>query len=93
MSGAERTTVLSIFFFFPKIQFILSNYASAENKNLSNKNYNRLNIDQIINEKINNLPILDNDTNNVVEFNDSFDDEINNNKKRNFWDLFKKDEN
>ena len=47
----------------------------------------------VCNEKINNLPILDNDTNNVVEFNDSFDDEINNNKKRNFWDLFKKDEN
>ena len=65
----------------------------SSNKNLSNKNYNRLNIDQIINEKINNLPILDNDTNNVVEFNDSLDDEINNNKKRNFWDLFKKDEN
>ena len=73
------------------IFFIFKYYSS--NKNLSNKNYNRLNIDQIINEKINNLPILDNDTNNVIEFNDSFDDEINNNKKRNFWDLFKKDEN
>ena len=73
------------------IFFIFRYYSS--NKNLSNKNYNRLNIDQIINEKINNLPILDNDTNNVVEFNDSFEDEINNNKKRNFWDLFKKDEN
>ena len=72
--------------------FTIFKYYSS-NKNLSNKNYNRLNIDQIINEKINNLPILDNDTNNVVEFNDSFDDEINNNKKRNFWDLFKKDEN
>ena len=73
------------------IFFIFKYYSS--NKNLSIKNYNRLNIDQIINEKINNLPILDNDTNNVVEFNDSFDDEINNNKKRNFWDLFKRDEN
>ena len=72
--------------------FLIFKYYSS-NKNLSNKNYNRLNIDQIINEKINNLPILDNDTNNVVEFNDSFEDEINNNKKRNFWDLFKKDEN
>ena len=72
--------------------FLIFKYYSS-NKNLSNKNYNRLNIDQIINEKINNLPILDNDTNNVVEFNDSFDDEINRNKKRNFWDLFKKDEN
>ena len=78
--------LISIFIFF-----IFKYYSS--NKNLSNKNYNRLNIDQIINEKINNLPILDNDTNNVVEFNDSFDDEINNNKKRKFWDLFKKDEN
>ena len=78
--------LISIFIFF-----IFKYYSS--NKNLSNKNYNRLNIDQIINEKINNLPILDNDTNNVVEFNDSFDDEINSNKKRNFWDLFKKDEN
>ena len=73
------------------IFFVFKYYSS--NKNLSKKNYNRLNIDQIINEKINNLPILDNDTNNVVEFNDSFEDEINNNKKRNFWDLFKRDEN
>ena len=72
--------------------FLIFKYYSS-NKNLSNKNYNRLNIDQIINEKINNLPILYNDTNNVVEFNDSFDNEINNNKKRNFWDLFKRDEN
>ena len=80
--------ILLICFF---IFFIFEYYFS--NKNLSNKNYNRLNIDQIINEKINNLPILYNDTNNVVEFNDSFDNEINNNKKRNFWDLFKRDEN
>ena len=73
------------------IFFIFKYYSS--NQNLSNKNYNRLNIDQIINKKINNLPILESDTNNVVQFNDSFDEEINNNKKRNFWDLFKKDEN
>ena len=72
--------------------FLIFKYYSS-NKNLSNKNYNRLNIDQIINKKINNLPILESDTNNVVQFNDSFDEEINNNKKRNFWDLFKKDEN
>ena len=80
--------ILLICFFI----FFISKYYSS-NKNLSNKNYNRLNIDQIINKKINNLPILESDTNNVVQFNDSFDEEINNNKKRNFWDLFKKDEN
>ena len=73
------------------IFFIFKYYSS--NKNLNNKNYNRLNIDQIISEKTNNLPILENDTYNVVEFNDSFNEEINNNKKRNFWELFKKDEN
>ena len=78
--------LISIFIFF-----IFKYYSS--NKNLNNKNYNRLNIDQIISEKTNNLPILENDTYNVVEFNDSFNEEINNNKKRNFWELFKKDEN
>ena len=86
--------VLNIFMIFLIcifIFFIFKYYSS--NKNLNNKNYTRLNIDQIISEKTNNLPILENDTYNVVEFNDSFNDEINNNKKRNFWELFKKDEN
>ena len=86
--------VLNIFMLLLICIFILLIFKYySSNKNLNNKYYNRLNIDQIIKEKINNLPILDNDTNNIVEFNDSFDDEINNNKKRNFWDLFKKDEN
>ena len=86
--------VLNIFMIFLIcifIFFIFKYYSS--NKNLNNKNYNRLNIDQIISEKTNNLPILENDTYNVVEFNDSFNEEINNNKKRNFWELFKKNEN
>ena len=37
------------------------------------------------------LPILDNDTNNVIEFNTGFENE-NNKKKRSFWELFKKNE-
>ena len=53
------------------------------------KSYNRSNIDEILKEKIKDLPILINDTNNVIEFNDSFDEEINDNKKRSFWDLLK----
>ena len=43
-------------------------------------------------EKLNldpNLPILENDTNNVIVFNDSFSEEINNDKLRSFWDLLK----
>ena len=72
------------------IIFILSiyNYYSS-NKNIDAKNYNRKNIDQILKEKIIDLPVLKNDTNNVIEFNDSFDEEIKNNKKRSFWNLLK----
>ena len=65
------------------------NYYSS-NKNIDAKNFNRKNIDQILKEKIIDLPILKNDTNNVIEFNNSFKDEIKENKKRNFWDLLKK---
>ena len=35
------------------------------------------------------LPTLGNDTNNVIEFNNSIDNEINTQKKRNFWNLLK----
>ena len=52
-------------------------------------NLNRSNIEEIINNKISNIPILENDTNNVIEFNSSFSQEIKDNKKRSFWDLLK----
>ena len=52
-------------------------------------NYNRSNINEIINQKISNLPILENDTNNVIRFNDGFSDKIKNNKPRSFWNLLK----
>ncbi len=70
--------------------FILSihNYYSS-NKNVDAKNYNRKNIDQILKEKIVDLPVLKNDTNNVIEFNNSLKDDIEENKKRKFWDLLK----
>ena len=59
------------------------------NKNFKTKEFNRINIDQIINEKISNLPILVNDTENVIEFNNSLTNETNNNKPRSFWNLLK----
>jgi hypothetical protein len=64
------------------------NYYSS-NKNIEAKNFNRNNIDEIINTKISNLPILDTDTNNVIEFNDGFSNEIKNDKSRSFWNLLK----
>ena len=48
-----------------------------------------LNVDQLLKEKISELPVLDNDTANVIEFNDSIETEFDNEKKRSFWNLLK----
>tara|TARA_B100001142_G_C13752835_1_gene430101 strand:+ start:166 stop:429 length:264 start_codon:yes stop_codon:yes gene_type:complete len=77
-------TLLLIIIFFLGI----FNYYSSK-KNINVKEYNRNNIDQIINEKISNLPTLNNDTDNVIEFNDGFSNKINNEKPRSFWNLLK----
>ena len=73
--------IIILLFFFNIYKYYSSNY------NVKNINSNRSNIEKIIKTKISNIPILKNDTNNVIEFNDSFDEEIRNNKKRSFWDL------
>ena len=39
--------------------------------------------------KITNLPVLTNDTDNVIEFNDGLSNEIKNDKPRSFWNLLK----
>ena len=75
--------VLILIFFFN----IYSFYSS--NKNLESKEFNRININQIINTKISNLPILKNDTNDIIEFNDGFSNQIKNDKPRSFWNLLK----
>ena len=75
--------ILILIFFFN----IYSFYSS--NKNLESKELNRSNINQIINTKISNLPILKNDTDDVIEFNDGFSNEIKNDKPRSFWNLLK----
>ena len=83
--------IFNIIMFLLIIIFILSiyNYYSSS-KNVDAKNYNRKNIDRILKEKIFDLPVLKNDTNNVIEFNNSLKDDIEENKKRSFWDLLKK---
>mgnify|MGYP006872235666 CR=1 FL=1 len=75
--------ILIVFFFF----CIYSFYSSKNN--LESKEFKRSNIDQIINKKISNLPILNNDTDNVIEFNDGFSNQIKNDKPRSFWNLLK----
>lgn len=51
---------------------------------------NRSNINNILKEKISDLQVLSNDTNNVIEFNDTFENEIKDDKKRSFWKLLNK---
>ena len=75
--------LIILIFFFIKYKYYSSN------KNVEVKNFNRNNIDEIINTKISNLPILDSDTSNVIEFNDGFSNEIKNDKSRSFWNLLK----
>ena len=89
----QKNVMYKIFQFLSIIIIILfifnvfKNYLS--NKNISNKNFTRSNIDQILKEKIKELPILDNDTNNVIQFNDTFEIETKGEKKRSFWNLLK----
>ena len=47
------------------------------NKNLDSRSYNRSNIDEILKEKIADLKVLENDTNNIIEFNNSLEGETN----------------
>ena len=82
--------IISIFFLILVIIFFGRTFKYySSNKNIKNKEFNRNNIDQILNDKISNLPILKNDTDNVIEFNDGFSNEIKNDKPRSFWNLLK----
>ena len=82
--------IISILFIILIIIFFGSTFKYySSNKNIKNKEFNRNNIDQILNDKISNLPILKNDTDNVIEFNDGFSNEIKNDKPRSFWNLLK----
>mgnify|MGYP001215585222 CR=1 FL=1 len=82
--------IVNMLFFTIVIIFFLSTYKYYfSNKNLNEKEYTRNNIEQIINNKISNLPLLESDTNNVIEFNDGYSNEIKNDKPRSFWNLLK----
>jgi len=75
--------ILIIIFYFTIYKY----YSSS--KHFDSKNFNRNNINQIIKDKISDLPILDNNTNNVISFNDSISNELEEEKARSFWDLLK----
>tara|TARA_B100000035_G_C21011300_1_gene559757 strand:+ start:408 stop:671 length:264 start_codon:yes stop_codon:yes gene_type:complete len=84
------TKVINIFFLLLVLLFFFTSYKYySSKKNIESKDFNRKNINEIINSKISNLPILDNDTHNVIEFNDGFSNENKDDKPRSFWNLLK----
>jgi len=82
-------SILIFFFLFFFIYFIISTYVSENNK--KKINFNRKNIYSKIEDNLSNLPFLKNDTQDVIEFNTGYDNDRNK-IKRNFWNLFKKDD-
>jgi hypothetical protein len=77
--------IILILIFF----FTIYNFYSSK-KNMNEKKFNRNNINKIIKEKISDLPVLENDTNNIIEFNNSISRNNNYNEKpRSFWQLLK----
>ena len=82
--------MINIFFILITLLFltlVFKHYLS--NKNIKKININRSNIENIVKSKISNLPKLKNDTKNVIEFNSGYQEEIKQNKPRNFWQLLK----
>ena len=76
-----------IFLFTISFLFLVTNTYFSNNQQIMIKK-NREKILQTIQNKINGLPILVNDTENVIEYNSGFEEDKNN-IKRNFWKLFK----
>ena len=74
----------SSFFYFVGTTYYSDNQETKTNKN-------KQSISKRIKNNINGLPILFNDTNDVIEFNPGFKNEINK-VERNFWKLFKKND-
>jgi hypothetical protein len=76
------SSLIIIFFYL-----VTSKYLSENNKKKINNN--RINISKKIKDKASNLPVLKNDTDNIIEFNSGFSINNNKKKKRKFWELIK----
>jgi len=78
--------LLTIFFF---IFFVVKFYLSENNIKWSNKVI--LQYQNILDKRFINLPIIKNDTNDIIEYTNEIED-FKNKKQRKFWDLFKTSE-
>ena len=78
--------LLTIFF---SIFFVIKFYLSENNIQLSNKVM--LQYQNELDKKFNNLPIIKDDTNDIIEYTNEIED-FKNKKQRKFWDLLKTNE-
>jgi|TARA_Y100001949_G_scaffold6027_1_gene4466 hypothetical protein len=78
--------LLTIFFF---IFFVIKFYLSENNIKWSNKVI--LQYQNILDKKFINLPIIKDDTNDIIEYTSEIED-FKNKKQRKFWDLLKTSE-
>ena len=84
------TKVINFLFFLVVLIFFFLTYRYySSNKNIEAKDFNRTNINEIINTKVSNLPVLNNDTSDVIEFNDGYSNKIKDDKPRSFRNLLK----
>ena len=82
--------ILNIFIIISIVVFFFSIFKYySSNHNIKKINLNRENIEQILKNKVVDITVLPNDTNDVIEFNSSFADEIKNDEPRSFWKLLK----
>ena len=82
--------VLNFFLFIIVVLFffiIFRHYTS--NQNFNNISFYKTNFKEIFKKEIVNLPVLEDDTNNVIEYNTGYNEEIKNEKSRSFWQLLK----
>tara|TARA_Y100001970_G_C13637650_1_gene557268 strand:- start:38 stop:304 length:267 start_codon:yes stop_codon:yes gene_type:complete len=82
------------FFKFILLLFIILFFYTVINFYFSNENYeilkeNRTRDNEVFEKYLSNLPLIKNDTDNVIEYNSGYEENNNENSKRRFWELFK----
>ena len=85
----EVKNVVYLFTIFFSIFFVIKFYLSENNIKLSNKVM--LQYQNELDKKFNNLPIIKDDTNDIIEYTNEIE-EFKNKKQRKFWDLLKTNE-
>ena len=71
------------FFKLISLLFIILFFYTVINFYFSNENY------EVFEKYLSNLPLIKNDTDNVIEYNSGYEENNNENSKRRFWELFK----